>query len=484
MRKKATKTCTGTALKNAIPTTAEPKFPVTSQWTIEHASKIKQTATNTVPPFDPSKIKALMPEYQSWDNWIMLNEAGFVAQVLGFYVVIALVRPRTADFSAGERIAYFYSKDGEHYHVGGFLFEDTLYKDLREWSGSTILRDDGKMQTFYTVSYGAEVNGAWQTVQRFATAIQKPYVEDGKLKFATEHHALLGGACEPDGQLYETPAQASAREVKNPTRHSRYAGSDQTENNCFRDPCFFRDAKTGKRFLVFEGNTGPAFHRAGVIRDEYIGSKGLSKEGFEPTEDMLKANGCVGIIELTNDDYTFGTFLRPWLTANLVTDEIERIKVIRHQDHVYLFCAGHGNKNALNSENGDLINRDYMLGFRAKEFGGALTPLNGSGVVIQQKSLGAAYQGQELNQQFQYSWLIVPFLNSASTNVFDCMCYTNYSVVEDGTIQPSMNAGPNLSIRIDGLTTCITDLRYVIKPADAVTQQPLPEMHPEHSHEY
>lgn len=464
--------------------TVERYFPITNQWTVNHAAQIRQTAKNTVPPFDPANIKALMPKYQSWDNWIMLNEIGQVAKVHGFYVVIALVRPRNAGFSDGERVAYFYSVDGEHYVAGGFLFEETLYKDLREWSGTTVLRDNGKVQTFYTVSYGAEVNGAWQTVQRFATAIQVPSVEDGKLVFTTEYHALLGGACEPDGQLYETPAQASAREVRNPTRNSTFAGSDQTENNCFRDPCFFKDPATGKCYLVFEGNTGPAINYAGVVRTEYIGSASFPKEGFAPTEDMLKANGCIGVIELTNDSYTFGVFLRPWLAANLVTDELERIKVLVHDGHYYLFCAGHGNKNSLNASNPDLINRDYMLGFRADEFGGKLTPLNGSGVVVQQKSLGVAYQGQELNQQFTYSWLIVPREDSHETNEFDCMCYSNYCVVEDGSIQPSMNAGPTLGVRIKGLETCITDLKYVIKPAeDAPLQDELPAVDA-HSKDY
>lgn len=436
----------------------------TSAWTVLNARKIGETPTNRFPAFDVGELKALYPGHQMWDNWAVRDVKGRLADVMGFKVLIALVRPRGADFSVGERIAYLYSKDGVHYEVGGYLFGDhQLYEGVREWSGSTILREDGKLQTFYTVSYGAEIDGVWQTVQRFATAIQTVSVEDGKLEVSAPiFHSLLGGACEPDGQIYETPAQASARELGLPTAHSRFAGSDQTENNCFRDPFFFRDSRTGKKYIVFEGNTGPLYNAPGVISRKYVGK---NVEGFEPTPDMLKANGCIGIIELVNDENTFGIFHKPWLVSNLVTDEIERINVIEEKGGVYLFCAGHGNKNALNKENSDLVNRDYLLGFRSNRFGSDLTPLNGSGVVVQQKSMGEAYGGQASNQQYAYSWILVPTVESDKTGVYPCLSYANYSVVEDGSVQPVMGIAPTISVEIKGLDTRIVDMKYDIKPA-------------------
>ena len=439
----------------------------TNHWTIENARCIRATNSNTFPAFDPFKLKQLMPGYQAWDNWLVRDEEGNIADVNGFRVLIALVRPVGADFSQGERIAYFYSKDGVHYVLGGFLFGDhKLYNDVREWSGSTLLRQDGKLQTFYTCAYGAQINGIWQTVQRLATAIQKVSVSGDTLLVHTPiHHALLGGAGEPDGIYYETPAQASEREAQWPTRHRRTIGSDQCENNCCRDPFFYKDSRTGKCYLAFEGNTGPFFHAAGRIRAEYVSVNGMLKEGFAPSEDMLKANGCIGIIELTNSEMTFGQFQAPWLTSNLVTDEIERINIINYDDHVYLFCVGHGNKNALNSENPDLINRDYMLGFRAPYFGGPLTPLNDSGVVVQQKSHGLAYSGQAENMQFVYSWLITPH-KAEEPGIFPCVSYANYCDTGNG-IDAVMNAGPSIKIEISGLHTRIVDMMYDIQPAQS-----------------
>lgn len=447
------------------------------QWTREMASKIKQTDATTFPPFDNGKVKVLMPGYHAWDNWYVMDEEGNVANVLGYTVIIALVRPVNDPEAANARIAYFYSEDGIHYEAGGFLFEEKMYADCQEWSGSTILRKDGKIQTFYTVAKGLEAYGNWQTFQRFATAIQEvalfsrksaaelegveaPEV-DGLVMQKPLYHSLLK---EPDGELYETAAQAAYREAFMPTAHRRDVGSDQTENTCFRDPHFFKDPATGKCYLIFEGNTGPAVNAAGTVVRDYVGSESF-EPNYQPTIDDLKANGCVGIIELMNDEYTYGEFHAPWLCANLVTDEIERINVVVHQGHYYLMVVGHGNKNTLVSKDKSLDNLDYLLGFRADKLGGALTPLNGSGVMISQKSGGATYGGQETNGQYVYSWSLVP--STTVKGQFDCISYANFGCDVDGVIKAIKTAGPTLTMKIDGLESHITGMKFNILPAVA-----------------
>lgn len=440
-----------------------PPWPTTTAYPLSAMRSNVAKPENTFPSFDPAVLDQLWPGQQTWDNWYVHNELNFVADIHGFRVVIALVRPAGASFDSGERIAYFYSKDGVNYRVGGYLFGDAkLYADVREWSGSTVYRDNGTLQTFYTVSHSAEYNGVFQTVQRLATAVQNVRVsDDGEdLIFEAPHiHTLIRGCESPDGYFYETPEQAASREEKWPTRHRRDNGSDQTENNCDRDPYWFKDQRTGKEYLFFEGNTGVGYHPAGCIRQEYLGD--VPVEGFCPTEDMLKANGCVGIIELTNETGTYGLRRAPWLVTNLGTDEIERITVIYHQEHYYLFCVCHGNKHALNAEQPDLVNRDFMLGFRAKTLGGELTPLNGTGVVIQQKSYGPAYGGQENNQQYVYSWQ-PNAMAGLNAKQFSVVTYANFCNV-DGVVTKQMNAGPSLTIEVDGLTTRIVDLVYDIR---------------------
>ena len=425
----------------------------TSFWTRSDVRKIADKNRTRFPVFEPALLQPLMPGFHVWDSWYVMNEDGSVATFNGHKVLIALVRPLTSD--AGEKIGVFVETEAG-YLARGFLFKKPIYDDIREWSGSTILRDDGRLQTFYTISKGVEYNGVWQTNQRFATAIQDFSFDEAGLPvfLAPSVHVLLA---EPDGVFYETAQQSAQREADLPTVHNLGIGNGQTDNFCFRDPKFFKDPKSGETFLLFEANTGPGSTApGGSISQRYLGTDTL--EGYQPTADALKANGCVGIFRLTTPSYTFGVFQRPWLCANLVTDEIERINLMVIDDQYYLFVAGHGNKNAMLSDMPSLGNLDYMLGFRSETLFGKLHPLNGSGVVVHQKSAGALYTGQEQNQQYTYSWLLVP---TASPNEFQCVSYANYCAV-GSQIEPVKTAGPSLKVKIKGNFTTIVDRVYDI----------------------
>lgn len=437
-----------------------------SHWTREMASKIKATPKNTPPAINLAKVRALMPGHHVWDNWYLMTWANELASVLGFKVIIALARPIDDAESAHARIVYFYSKDGEHYTAGGNLFDEPLFSDCQEWSGSTIIRRDGKIQTFYTVACSYEEDGVFQTRQRFATAIQEVALEsttdadgnetEGLKIMAPEYHELLA---EPDGVLYETVSQSIARERLLGTKHSRADGSDQTENNCWRDILYYECPRTGRRFGLFEANTASICPAGGVNRAN-IGGADYDPD-YAPTIDDLKANGCIGILEFKDDDNTYVELMPPILTANLVTDEIERINIIDHDGHVYLFCVGHGNKNTLVTRNEGLSNRDYLLGFRAKSLFSKFEPMNESGVVIQQKSMGAPYAGQEQNQQYMYSWKLVP---TGKPGVFDVIAYSNYST-SNGEVVPVKTAAPTLQLAIHGLESELVGIKYDIQPA-------------------
>lgn len=438
----------------------------TNTYPLYLASTIAETENTKFPEFDVSKLKQMWRGKQCWDNWAVRDKRGILANVGGFTVLIALSRPQDASFSEANRVAYFYSKDGVNYKPGGFLFGDKqVYKGVSEWSGSTILRDDGKIQTWYTIADGINPEGIWQTRQRLATAIQEFEVVGDELVIKEPiFHELLHGASEPDGSLYERPEDSAHKEKIFATRHDPLNGSMQTDNNCDRDPFYYFDEESGESYLIFEGNTGKS-NPSGVIKNEYLGFS-LDDYDFSPTEDMLKANGCIGVIRLANAEGTYGQRLKPWLVFNLVTDECERINLIKHDGYLYLFTVVHGNKMTTNADNPDMINRDFMLGFRTKHLFGQLEPLNGNGVVVQQKSLGAAYSGQMENQQYVYSWLLVPDEKSEETGEFRCLSYANYCMpIDGGEAKGIMNAGPSVKVKINGGYTEIVDLMYDIIPS-------------------
>lgn len=99
----------------------------TNHWTVKNARGLRASNGSTFPAFDSFRLKQRMPGYHAWDNGPMLVRDGFIADIHGFRILIALVRPVGADFSQGERIAYFYSKDGVHYVPESLFDEHSLF---------------------------------------------------------------------------------------------------------------------------------------------------------------------------------------------------------------------------------------------------------------------------------------------------------------------------------------------------------------------
>lgn len=435
----------------------QPRLPsgwkVTS-WTREQAASMEYDASNTYPIFDPKRVRPLNADYEVWDSWLVLTENGRVAVVGGYHVLIALSQPITEPNQA--RLLYFYSKvDENRWVTGGHVFDTPLVAGSQEWSGSTIVTNEGELQFFYTIASPYDEQGMSQTLQRIATA-KVPFTTTPTCLtlLAPTYHELL---IEPDGFYYQTMEQAVCGEQRFPNQHNTAAGSNQNNNFTFRDPHYFKDPETGREYLLFEANTGTALHQEGTVLERYVGS---SLGSYQPSADALKANGCIGALRLTNQRTT-GRFLPPVLSSNLVTDEIERINVIYHHEHYYLFVTTHGNKMTVNGN--DLVNRDFMLGWISDSLFGRYEPLNGTGVVITQKSPGAPFIGQEENEQYVYSWLVVPVRKGR----FVVIAYSGYSTLSNQQTVEIRSAAPVLSLSIKGRSTRLGRTLGYIVPAES-----------------
>lgn len=414
--------------------------PTISHWTREQASRIRIDARTTFPMFDPLELAALLPGYDIWDNWLVLNEAHEIAEIEGFRILVALAAPRNRRDVT--RLCYFYSNDGIHYEVGGAMTDQTLERGTHEWSGCTILRDDGTLQTFYTVArYLPSIST--QLDQRLATFTQKvSAVGNGLVLQSPFYHAILAT---PDGTFYQTAYQAHMYERWHPSIRGRI-GNNKSDNFCFRDPHFFKDPQTQKCYLLFEANTGSNYCPQGVFNRDYVGAPSYEPR-YIPTLDAYKANGCVGIVELTNPSYQTISYLPPLLTTNLVTDEIERINMIVHDGSYYLFCVTRGRKMTL--VNAAIQNSVFMLGFRADTLFGNYAPLNDSGVVIRQDH---GPNGEASSPQNLYSFMVMPDLN--------VMCYANYCNDGNNRLQRCRTVGPSVRLYIEGSSTHLGGLGY------------------------
>lgn len=487
-------------------------------WTREMASSTTtETLENTFPHFDLSQIKPLMPGHNIWDAWFVLNEEDAqIADVFGYRVLVALGCEIN---SRKTRLMYFISRDGVHYKAGGRLINNgnkyiddgvsstPILPDGEEWSGSSIFREGRYIQTFYTLASGYQAYGIWQKRQQFATVTHSLAFHGLNTKapilssdanfdpiripkgsaFATveEVHTIIA---EPDDEcFYQTADSASKYESENPTHHRWDEGDDQVNNFCFRDPKFIKDkGSISNAFLLFEANTGARDFcgggKTGIEEGHYdqnfIGSNDFAKHD-KITPDAIKANGCIGLLRLNNPvpslmpqgnklKYSAKvSFFQPLFYSNFVTDEIERINLIEHNDYYYLFFTTHSNKMAFSGEG--MINRDMLIGFRSTRpiaeldlmelFAiGRWQPLNGNGVVLQQKSPGPRYEGQDKNPQYVYSWMVLPDLT--------VLCYSNFSTDEHGNIQPVKTMGPSIKLDIRGTRTRIASGPiYNFKPA-------------------
>lgn len=233
---------------------------------------------------------------------------------------------------------------------------------------------------------------------------------------------------EADGNLYQTEAQ-------NPYWD-------------FRDPFPFRDPKSGKLYMLFEGNV------AGSRGTHIVGpaETGEVPPGYENVGNSRYQTGCVGIAEADDDNGDSWTLLPPLVTAVGVNDQTERPHFVFQDGKYYLFTISH------KFTYGDgLTGPDGVYGFVSDEIFGPYIPLNGSALIL----------GNPPFQPFQtYSHYVMP--NGLVTSFID-------SVVDKTTTGMDYRIGgteaPTVKIKIKGDRTFVVneyDYGYIPPMVDVI----------------
>ncbi|MCA1020618.1 glycoside hydrolase family 68 protein [Halobacillus litoralis] len=347
----------------------------TSNWTIEDASQIERTKDTTAPYIEPD-FEKMAPELHVWDTWPLRNKDGSIAKVNGYYVIFSLTAP--SDLLPGKRhdvatIRYFYSKDGKSWELGGEAFDPEGAYGSRQWAGSAMI-EDGKLNLFYTAT-GRKGEEGVTYEQRLALAKGDVNASSKGISFENFDHSII---LEPEGEHYQTEEQAEQGDI----------------GYTFRDPWFFEDPKTGKDYILFEGNSaGTPVER--TLDTNYIGSSSFQNDFSFTDEGFAKLfNGAIGIAEATNDSYTEYEALPPILEANYVNQELERPHIVTKGNQYYLFTNTHEHKFGP-----DLDAPDGLYGFSSDELTSGYEPLNDSGLVLANPE-EHAYQS--------YSWMVLP----------------------------------------------------------------------------
>jgi levansucrase len=218
-----------------------------------------------------------------------------------------------------------------------------------------------------------------------------------------EHRIIL----EPDGKYYQTMSQA-----RGPIIYS------------FRDPQFFKDPNTGKRHLLFEGNSGGDNP---TVEPENVGDEEFRRTHIVP-EGAEHYNGNIGIAELKDNDFTHPLLLPPLIKADGVNQQLERPHFVVRGSTYYLFTISHEFTYAPG-----LTGPDGLYGFVGGSLRSDYKPLNGNGLVL------ANPPGNPLQA---YSWYVLK----------DCsvLSFINEVRTSSGEIREGGTFAPTLRLSLDG----------------------------------
>ncbi|MGP0690218.1 glycoside hydrolase family 68 protein [Priestia aryabhattai] len=404
--------------------------------------KIPQQQTNEqfkVPAFSESAIKNIasakgydkagnLIDLDVWDSWPLQNADGTVANYRGFQVVFALAGdPKDADDTS---IYLFYKKAGDKsidsWKNAGRVFKDSdklvpndphLKNQTQEWSGSATLTSNGKVRLFYTNFSGTQYGK--QTLTTAQVNLSQPNEKTLKVKGVQDHKSIFDG----DGKTYQNVQQF--------IDEGAYGSGD---NHTLRDPHYIEDK--GRKYLVFEANTGT---ETGYQGEESLYNRayyGGNISFFQSEREKLiqgpnkknasLANGALGIVEL-NKDYTLKKVMKPLITSNTVTDEIERANLFKKDGKWYLFTDSRGSKMTID---GIGQNDVYMLGYVSNTLTGDYKPLNGSGLVLHMNL-------DPKDKTFTYSHFAVPQTRGDNVVITSYMTNRGFYANEHATFAPS-----------------------------------------------
>lgn len=405
----------------------------------------QSSAQFEVPAFDASSIKNIpsakgydkngnLINLDVWDSWPLQNADGTAANYHGYHIVFALAGdPKNGNDTS---IYLFYQKVGDtsldSWKNAGRVFKDSdkyvpddpfLKYQTQEWSGSATLTQDGQVRLFYTDFSGAPEDGGtgWgkQTITTAQVNLSEPDSSTIHVDGVSDHKSIFDG----DSKTYQNIQQFIDEGAYN-----------SGDNATLRDPHYVEDH--GHKYLVFEANTG--------TEDGYQGEDQLNNRAYyggsyrffiqqrnallqSPKKQLATlANGALGIIEL-NSDYTLKKVMKPLITSNTITDEIERANVFKKNGKWYLFTDSRGAKMTIDGIGDQDI---YMLGFVSGSLTGPYKPLNKTGLVLHMNL-------DPSDLTFTYSHFAIP--QSSGNNVVITSYMTNRGFFADhnATFAPS-----------------------------------------------
>jgi levansucrase len=334
--------------------------PDATAWTAEHVRLIAKQSFSTSPLISVGDFAPVSPSLDIWDAWPLQEPSGNPAALAdGSTLWMALGAPQFPDPDdrhGHARIHLLQLKDGSWRYLEQAMPEG-FSPGSREWSGSAVLAPDSPKVTLYFTATGHRGEPLLTFEQRIFSATATLTDQDGRPKL------------EGWGELKEIVLRDPAHYMASDSGRSE-AGAIKA----FRDPSFFIDPADGASYLLFAASAANS---------------------------ASEFNGVVGIARQDKEAPTGWQTLPPLISADGVSNELERPHVIVRDGRYYLFWSTQQHVFDPQGPTGPT----GLYGMVADDLRGPWLPLNRSGLVFA-NPLEAPRQA--------YSWLVLPDLQVIS----------------------------------------------------------------------
>ena len=323
---------------------------MTTAWTRAHLARLVDLVPPAAPLIGANLGAPIAPGHDLWDFWPVQELDGTTARFGDTELWMALGAPATG--RSVERHAHARIRLLERTRMGaderwsdrGDLLPDGFTPGSREWSGSAMVdAGHGRLTLFFTA---AGCRG-----EARVTYEQRLFVTQARLDGTDAVDWTPPVQCvASDGAVYHAAKQ-----------HDGEVG----QIKAFRDPAWFRDPAEGASYLLFAASLG----------------------GCERT-----FNGAIGLARHEAGGMGGWSLLPPLITAEGVSNELERPHIVFHAGRYYLFWStlAHVFAPGIAAPTG-------LYGMVADAFAGPYIPLNGSGLVFANPPRAPAQA---------YSWLV------------------------------------------------------------------------------
>jgi levansucrase len=310
---------------------SDPRLQTTA-WTKAQIAEITLSPTATIPLVTAKDVRRLGADLDVWDVWPIQDDRGRVVDFDFGRLWMGLTAPALGDPGlrhAQARIGLLIERDGRFEALGPAM-PDGFSPGTCEWSGSALLRSDGRTIELHFTVAGERATG-FSHAQRLFCAGARLEICDTAIGLTDWTPAVETVVADPAWQLVADGVDPAPGYIK-----------------AMRDPAIFQDPRDGRRYLTFAATLASGAPLFG---------------------------GAIGVaVEAPDGSWTN---LGPLIQSERLNHEMERPHIVHASGRYYLFWCSPDRMFAPSQPKGPT----GLYGMCADHALGPYRPLNGTTLV-------------------------------------------------------------------------------------------------------